>query len=127
VVEVAARQRMLAERYVKEVLLSREGRAADPKGTAAIMASSAQALLDGGEAPAVPSDDDETRLSAASGPVRAQLDQEKRLITDMTATGSALLARRPLASVPLSAHERIEASDPVQACACSRRSRRTSR
>ncbi len=114
VVEVASRQRMLAERYVKEVLLSREGRQADPAGAAAIMASSAHALLEGGTAPAVPSDDDDTRLSAASGPVRAQLQQEIRLVADMTATGAALLAHRPVAGLPQTAHEHIEVTDPVQ-------------
>jgi diguanylate cyclase (GGDEF)-like protein/PAS domain S-box-containing protein len=115
VVEVAARQRMLAVRYVEEVLLVREGRQADPAGTAAILASSSHALLDGGTAPAVPSDDDDTKLSAASGTgVRRQLAQEARLVSDLTATGSAILAHRPLAGVPLTADEHIEVADPIQ-------------
>jgi diguanylate cyclase (GGDEF)-like protein/PAS domain S-box-containing protein len=115
VVEVAARQRMLAVRYVEEVLLVREHRQADPAGTAAILAGSARALLNGGTAPAVPSDDDATKLSAASGTrVRRQLAQELRLVTDMTATGSAILAHRPLAGVALTADEHIEVIDPIQ-------------
>ena len=114
VVEVAARQRTLAERYVKEVLLARSGAQADPTYTAAILTRSAHALLDGGTAPAVNGDDDETKLSAASGTiVRAQLNQERRLVTDLTATGSALLAHRPVTTIPLTAHERVAIVDPV--------------
>ena len=48
VVEVAGRQRTLAERYVNDVLLLREGRPADPHYTAGILRSSVKALLNGG-------------------------------------------------------------------------------
>ena len=48
VVEVAARQRTLAERYVKEVLLVREGAQADPAKIAGLLSRSATVLLDGG-------------------------------------------------------------------------------
>jgi diguanylate cyclase (GGDEF)-like protein/PAS domain S-box-containing protein len=114
VVQVAARQRMLAARYVADVLLVQRGRQADPAGTAAILAASARVLLNGGTAPAVPSDDDETKLSAAHGSaVRGQLSQAMRLLADMTATGSAILAHRPLASVPLTAKEHIAVADPI--------------
>ncbi len=115
VVEVAARQRTLAERYVKAVLLLRSGRHADPYYTAEVMSKSAAALLDGGVAPSMNGDDDETTLAAATGStVRAQLRQEARLVRDLTATGSALLAGRPTANVPLTAHEHIDSRDPVQ-------------
>jgi diguanylate cyclase (GGDEF)-like protein/PAS domain S-box-containing protein len=114
VVEVAARQRTLAERYVKEVLLARAGARADPTYTAAALTRSAHALLAGGIAPAVNGDDDETRLSPASGKVvRAQLEQEQRLVADLTATGSALLAHRPVTTTPLTAHEHVAIVDPV--------------
>src|SRR5438128_1692533 len=90
VLEVAARQRTLAERYVVEVLLARAGAQADPTYTAGLLVRSATALLDGGKAPSVNGDDDETTLPAASGSiVRAQLQQEGRLVDDLTATGSA--------------------------------------
>jgi len=80
VVEVAARQRTLAERYVKEVLLARTEAQVDPANTASILARSADALLNGGHAPAVWGDDDETELTPAHGTVqRAQLWQEGRL------------------------------------------------
>src|SRR5438067_2986644 len=73
VLQVAARQRMLAERYVNEVLLVREGEQADPHTTAILLAQSAAALLDGGLAPAANGDDDETRLTPTQGKaVRAQ-------------------------------------------------------
>src|SRR2546421_5852578 len=61
VVEVAARQRTLAERYVNDVLLVRAGEAADPAATGRILMRSAGALLDGGTAPAVNGDDDSLR------------------------------------------------------------------
>jgi diguanylate cyclase (GGDEF)-like protein/PAS domain S-box-containing protein len=114
VVEVAARQRTLAERYVKEIVLARAGARVDPRYTASVLARSADALLNGGTAPAVYGDDDETKLSPARGPaVRGQLEQERRLVVDLTATGNALLAHGPVARVPLTAHERLELKDPV--------------
>ena len=108
VVEVAARQRTLAERYVKEVLLADAGARADPTYTAAALTRSAHALLDGGIAPAINGDDDETKLSPASGKiVRAQLEQEQRLVADLTTTGSALLAHRAVTTIPPTAHEHV--------------------
>jgi len=114
VLEVAERQRTLAERYVKEVLLARTGAQADPAYAAGLLKRSARVLLDGGVAPAANGDDDETTLSAATGSVvRAQLEQERRLVADLTATGRALLANRPVASVSLTAHEHPSAMDPL--------------
>jgi diguanylate cyclase (GGDEF)-like protein/PAS domain S-box-containing protein len=114
VIEVAARQRTLAERYVKEVLLARTGARVDPHYTGSVLAQSADALLNGGTAPPVYGDDDETTLSPAKGAaLRAQLEQERRLVVDLTATGSALLAHNSVARVPLTAHERLEMKDPI--------------
>jgi diguanylate cyclase (GGDEF)-like protein/PAS domain S-box-containing protein len=115
VVQVAARQRTLAERYVQEVLLTRAGARADPAYTASILRGSARALLGGGTAPAVNGDDDEIKLSASKGElVHAQLEQARRLVTDLTASGAALLAHRPIDAVPLTAHERVRAKNPVE-------------
>jgi diguanylate cyclase (GGDEF)-like protein/PAS domain S-box-containing protein len=115
VVEVAARQRTLAERYVEDVLLVQSGRRADPGGLGEVLRSSAEALLNGGVAPGVNGDDDETALSAASGStLRAQLAQEVRLATDLTSIGSAILALRPMSSVALTGGENIQAGDPVE-------------
>jgi diguanylate cyclase (GGDEF)-like protein/PAS domain S-box-containing protein len=114
VLEVAERQRTLSERYVKEVLLAQSGAQADPAYVADLLERSARALLDGNTAPAVNGDDDETTLSAATGSVvRAQLEQERRLVADLTATGGALLAHRPVSSVRLTAHEHPDVTDPV--------------
>ena len=113
VLEIAARQRTLSERYVKEVLLVRAGAAADPETTAAVLRQSANVLIDGGLAPAVNGDDDDTAVSGTSDPVvRGQLEQERRLVRDLTATGSALLAGQPV-TVGQTAHEHIHTADPV--------------
>ena len=115
VVEVAARQRTLAERYVKEVLLARAGAQVDPDNTASILARSADALMNGGSAPSVYGDDDETKLTAATGAIiRAQLKQERRLVADLTLTGSAYLGHRWVTNVPLSAHERLSMTNPIE-------------
>ena len=115
VVQVAARQRTLAERYVNEVLLARTGRPADPAAIAQVLVKSARVLLNGGVAPAVNGDDDEMALRATSGKTaRLQLRQEERLVDDLIATGSAYLAHRPVGSVRLTAGERIAARDPVE-------------
>jgi diguanylate cyclase (GGDEF)-like protein/PAS domain S-box-containing protein len=114
VLEVAERQRTLAERYVKEVLLARTGEQADPAYVAALLEQSARALLDGHIAPAVNGDDDETTLSAATGSVvRAQLKQERRLVADLTATGRAVLAHQPVSTVALTAHEHPITTDSL--------------
>jgi diguanylate cyclase (GGDEF)-like protein/PAS domain S-box-containing protein len=114
VIQVAARQRTLAERYVGNVLLVRDGVQADPAYTATVLRQSARVLLDGGTAPPVEGDDDETKLSATKpGPVRDQLLQAQRLVNDLTATGAAMLAHRPVAEVPLTAHERLRHTDDI--------------
>jgi hypothetical protein len=108
VVEVAARQRTLAERYVQEILLVRSGEVADPAKTVTLLAASAHALLEGGLAPAVNGDDDETLLSRTSDPTtRVELEQEQRLVRDLEATGRALLAGMDVSAVPLTANEHI--------------------
>jgi diguanylate cyclase (GGDEF)-like protein/PAS domain S-box-containing protein len=72
-------------------------------------------LLDGGLAPSVNGDDDETRLPPTAGAtVRLQLEQERRLVADLTAVGSAYLAHRPVETVRLTAHEHLQAVDPVE-------------
>ena len=115
VLEVAARQRTLSERYVKEVLLARVGVQANPAYIGALLENSSEALLNGGMAPAVNGDDDETKLSAASGgQIRAQLKQERRLVQDLTSTGAAVLGHGPQSAVPLTAHEHLTVRDPVE-------------
>jgi diguanylate cyclase (GGDEF)-like protein/PAS domain S-box-containing protein len=114
VLEVAARQRTLSERYLREVLLARAGEKGDPAYVGELLDQSARALLDGGTADAVNGDDDETRLAAATGRnTRAQLQQERKLIHDLRASGAAYVAGRPLDEVRLTAAERLSMPDPV--------------
>jgi diguanylate cyclase (GGDEF)-like protein/PAS domain S-box-containing protein len=115
VIEVAARQRMLADRYVRDVLLVREGRPADPAQTALLLLQSADVLLSGGAVPPAVGDDDGTTLSATTDPgARAQLVQARRLAADLTATGAAILSGRPAEYVRLTAGEKLDTFDPIQ-------------
>jgi diguanylate cyclase (GGDEF)-like protein/PAS domain S-box-containing protein len=114
ILRVAERQQALASDYVQQVILAKAGVQADPGATATIMRLSADALLDGGEAPDVPGDDDEAALSPTKdATVRAQLRQERRLVDDMAETGEAYLAGRPVTSVPLTAHEHVAVTGPI--------------
>ena len=113
-IEIAGRQRTLAERYVQEVLLVRAGEQADPARTARLLSASASALLDGGVAPAVNGDDDDTRLPRTTDPVvRGELEVAQRLARDLAATGSADLANRDVSAVKLTANEHIPPIDPL--------------
>ena len=104
VLEVAARQRTLAERYVGELLLTKRGGEADAGRTGALLRESARVLLD----------DDEETLPATTDPkVRAQLRQEQRLVDDLIASGRAYLANRPVAAARLTAGEKISTRDPL--------------
>jgi diguanylate cyclase (GGDEF)-like protein/PAS domain S-box-containing protein len=114
VLEVAARQRTLAERYVNEALLARSGAQADPAYVGLLLDRSARALLEGGTAPAVNGDDDETQLSPATGAhIRAQLVEERKLVRDLKATGAAFVSGRPVVGIQLTAHEHLRMRDPV--------------
>jgi diguanylate cyclase (GGDEF)-like protein/PAS domain S-box-containing protein len=114
VVEVAARQRTLAERYVEEILLVRAGERADPASIASALRRSARALLHGEVAPGLAGDDDETRVARQTGSLaRRQLEQASRLVTDLTAAGGALLAHRPVDAVPQTAREHLPVGDSI--------------
>jgi len=115
VVEVAARQRTLAERYLNEVLLVRAGEQADPATTATALGESARALLDGGTAPAVNGDDDDTAVPAAHGEVlRNQLEQQLKLISDLRNSGEALMSGTAVAAGAAQGGEHIATTDPVR-------------
>jgi PAS domain S-box-containing protein len=114
VVVVAARQRTLAERYVKEVLLVLDGETADPAVTAAALKASARALVAGGVAPAMAGDDDDTRVSASTGTtVRGQLVEEARMVHDLSSVGAALLGHRPVTTVRPTGGEDVTTTDPL--------------
>ena len=114
VLEVAARQRTLAERYAKTVVLTRLHAPSDPWVLGRILIASANALLDGGRAPTVAGDDDEATLPRAQGRiVRAQLRQEQRLARDLVNTGNAWLSGRPVTGVALTAGEHPATRSPL--------------
>jgi diguanylate cyclase (GGDEF)-like protein/PAS domain S-box-containing protein len=114
VVEIAGRQRTLAERYVREVMLVHSGAQADPATIARLLHTSADSIINGGEAARVNGDDDETVLPMATGQARRQLQQARRLVHDLTASGSAWLAGGSVTDVPLSGHEKITATEPLR-------------
>jgi diguanylate cyclase (GGDEF)-like protein/PAS domain S-box-containing protein len=111
-IQVAGRQRTLAALYGEQVLLRKQGARANPEGTLALLRKSGKALLDGGVAPGVDGDDDETTIPGQTDPlVRAQLKQELRLIDDLARAGRAVQQGRPLRAAELTAHERPRVTD----------------
>jgi diguanylate cyclase (GGDEF)-like protein/PAS domain S-box-containing protein len=94
IVNVAARQRALAERYQKDVLLRTQDIQADPEDDATQLLSNAEALLHGGNVLAVQGADEQVRIPAASDDPRviAKLDEERRLIRQLVTAGNQLMA-----------------------------------
>jgi PAS domain S-box-containing protein len=106
VIEVAARQRTLTERYAKEVLLATAGSPSAAVPIARDLKESAAVLLSGGTTPAVIGDDDEVKLAPLTGTLaRLQLRQEQSLIHDLVATGEAMVDGKP--QPKLTAHEHL--------------------
>jgi PAS domain S-box-containing protein len=100
VVNVAARQRAVAERFVKDVVLRLYGYEANPQEDAQMLQENALALLEGGTVQAVQGADAEVHIPAASSDpkVVVKLEQEQRLIGKLIATGNDLLGRDPSAA-----------------------------
>ena len=114
-VEIAGRQRTLAERYVEQLLLVRAGKQADPFVIARDLRGSADALVHGGVAPAIAGDDDDVSLPPEANSVaEAQLVQEQKLVHDLTATGAAILDHRSVSGIQLTAGEHPVVSDPIE-------------
>jgi len=114
VVEIAGRQRTLAERYVTQLLLVRGGEQASPQRTGVLLTQSVNALLNGGTAPAVEGDDDDVMLERETDPrIRAEIVEQQKLIRDLLANRNAFLARRT-GKLPETAGERITTTDPLQ-------------
>jgi diguanylate cyclase (GGDEF)-like protein/PAS domain S-box-containing protein len=97
IVNVAARQRALAERYVKDAFLVSEGIQADPGDDATQLLTNADALLLGGDVIAVQGADSTVTIPVASDDplVIAKLEAERRLIGKMIASGERLLTMSP--------------------------------
>jgi diguanylate cyclase (GGDEF)-like protein/PAS domain S-box-containing protein len=114
-IEIAARQRTLAERYVQAILLVRARQPADPAHIGALLTRSAGTLVSGGLAPAVDGDDDEVTLEPEhDNTLLRQLGQERRLVADLTAVGTAILHHRPVAGIRQTAHEHVDAGTPLE-------------
>jgi diguanylate cyclase (GGDEF)-like protein/PAS domain S-box-containing protein len=94
VVNIASRQRTLVERYTKDVMLVVDGFQADPGHSGAILHQTADALLDGGSVVAPQGNDERVEIPAQRDrKVRRKLDQDRRLVEDLTRTGDDLLKR----------------------------------
>jgi PAS domain S-box-containing protein len=93
IVNVAGRQRALAERFVQDVLLRVDGYAADPEADADMLTQNADALLKGGEVLAVQGADATIRIGPARDPKSAaKLRQARSLIAKLIETGSVVEA-----------------------------------
>jgi PAS domain S-box-containing protein len=93
IINIAARQRALVERYAKDVLLVVDGLQADPEVSGTALHQNAAALLDGGSVLAPQGDDDSVTIPRARDwRVRRKLEQNRRLIDELTRTGDRLLA-----------------------------------
>jgi PAS domain S-box-containing protein len=93
VVNVAARQRAFAERYVKDVVLRLDGYQAAPEEDAHDLQVNARALLSGGVVEAVQGADGTVRIPPPGRDTKviAKLRQEQRLIERLVAVGRDLL------------------------------------
>jgi diguanylate cyclase (GGDEF)-like protein/PAS domain S-box-containing protein len=96
IVNVAARQRALAERYQKDVVLRTQDVQADPEDDATQLLSNAGALLNGGDVIAVQGADEQVHIPPASDDPRVivKLDEERRLIQQLVAAGDRLMSIR---------------------------------
>ena len=113
VAEVASRQRTLIERYVGDIALRRAGGRTDVEGIGQALQLSADALVNGGLAPAIPGDDDEVDLPPATNTAaRRELVQAARLMDDLVAQGTAI-TRHQSADVALYGGEHITVTDPM--------------
>jgi diguanylate cyclase (GGDEF)-like protein/PAS domain S-box-containing protein len=96
IVNVAARQRALGERYVKDVYMVTQGVEADPGDDSSQLVTNAASLLNGGDVIAVQGADATVHIPRASDDPRviAKLDEERRLINELIPAGNALMAMK---------------------------------
>jgi len=97
VINVAGRQRGLAERYEKDVILATEGVQTDPGDDESQLQTNAEALLHGGDVIAVQGADDEVHMRAAgTAPlIVGKVTEAQRLIGKLVETGNVLTNLRP--------------------------------
>ena len=96
VVNIAARQRALAHRYVSNVLLVTNGLQADPAEIAEELRENATLLLKGGTGVSVHGADTQVSIRPVSDPsLVAKLRQDKRLIQRLITVGEDLMVLEP--------------------------------
>jgi hypothetical protein len=89
IVNIASRQRALAERYVKDVMLVVEGYQADPADDAAQLRANAEALLQGGEVVTVRGADEEITIEPIDDPtVVAKLELEQEVSRSLSTSAT---------------------------------------
>jgi PAS domain S-box-containing protein len=92
VVNTAARQRALVERYTSDVLLVVDGFQADPEDSAEAVRQPVDVLLDGGSVRAPQGDGSRVEIPPARDwRVRRKLEQDRHLIDELIQTGDRLL------------------------------------
>jgi len=92
IVNTAARQRALVERYTKDVLLVVDGFQADPEESGEAVRQPVNVLLDGGSVRAPQGDGSRVEIPPARDwKVRRKLEQDRRLIDELIRTGDRLL------------------------------------
>ena len=96
IVNLAARQRALVERYTTDVLLKVDGFEADPEESAEDVREPVDVLLDGGSVRAPQGDGSRVEIPPARDwKVRLKLEQDRRLIDKLIVTGDRLLDGGP--------------------------------
>jgi two-component system sensor histidine kinase KdpD len=95
VINIAGRQRMLNQMFLKEVLLAAQGHPANYRYTAEVWKSSLKALLDGGRAVLLGKTETVELPRTENADVRARLMDQHRLIDELVRKGEAFAGLPP--------------------------------
>ncbi|HEX5227888.1 MAG TPA: methyl-accepting chemotaxis protein, partial [Bryobacteraceae bacterium] len=94
IIDLAARQRMLNQRLMKEVLARLLGADTDFTGTLAVLRTTGRSLVNGGDATMTPGGPPSLRLPAAPTPdIKAQIGLQGDLLDALEESGQRLLAK----------------------------------
>src|SRR6478672_10193118 len=97
VIDMAGRQRMLLERYMKELLLAAQGAAVHHQETRALLEQRLRVLIDGGST----NTQFVSTVSLPAAPtaeIRSKLLEQVRLLAEFTNLAEAFLAAQPIAT-----------------------------
>jgi two-component system sensor histidine kinase KdpD len=99
VIDMAGRQRMLLERYMKELLLAAQGVATHHEDTRGLLEQRLRVLVDGGSTRTQLGPSDIVSLPAApTAEIRSKLLEQGRLLEKFTNLAEAFLAAQPMAT-----------------------------